>query len=281
MELLKRSITGILYVAAIVASIILGGKWMFWLFAACTVLVTIEFVSLINRHKECNASWFCAATLSFFLYSGITAFITGLAPAYTVNPIKLLLPFIVYFILTIIWELYQQNEHHILNLSIAIFPAIYIALPFSLLNGLGHIMADSQSTWLLPLAFFIFIWTNDVGAYCVGCTIGKHRLFERISPKKSWEGSVGGAIFTIIAAIVIWKIYPIFNVWVWIGMAIITVVFGTFGDLAESLIKRELGVKDSGKILPGHGGFLDRFDSTLLAAPIVYAYIYYVSLSAL
>ncbi|MBO5812743.1 MAG: hypothetical protein J6Q97_05895, partial [Bacteroidaceae bacterium] len=109
MELLKRSITGILYVAAIVASIILGDKWMFWLFAACTVLVTIEFVSLINRHKDCNASWFCAATLSFFLYSGITAFITGLAPAYTVNPIKLLLPFIVYFILTIIWELYQQN----------------------------------------------------------------------------------------------------------------------------------------------------------------------------
>jgi phosphatidate cytidylyltransferase len=106
-------------------------------------------------------------------------------------------------------------------------------------------------------------------------------LFERISPKKSWEGSIGGAVFTIIAAIIIWKIHPVFNVWIWIGMAIVTVVFGTFGDLAESLIKRELGVKDSGKILPGHGGFLDRFDSTLLAAPIVYAYIYYVSLSAL
>ena len=150
-------------------------------------------------------------------------------------------------------------------------------MPFGLLNGLGHIIGTDQSIWLLPLAFFIFIWTNDVGAYCVGCTIGRHRLFERISPKKSWEGSIGGAVVTIAAAIVIWNFFPIFNMWIWIGMAITTVVFGTFGDLAESLIKRELGVKDSGKILPGHGGLLDRFDSTLLAAPMVYAYIYYAS----
>ena len=116
-----------------------------------------------------------------------------------------------------------------------------------------------------------------MGAYCVGCTIGKHRLFERISPKKSWEGSIGGAIFTIIAAVAVWHFYPIFDVWIWIGMAITIVIFGTYGDLAESLLKRELGVKDSGNILPGHGGFLDRFDSTLLAAPMAFAYIYYLS----
>ena len=276
MELLKRSITGILYVAAIVASIILGGKWMFWLFAACTVLVTIEFVTLINKQKECNASWFWAATLSFFFYSGLTTFLTGVSSV-PANPVRLFLPFIIYLVLTIIWELYKPNRNHILNLSIAIFPVIYIAMPFGLLNGLGHIIGTDQSIWLLPLAFFIFIWTNDVGAYCVGCTIGRHRLFERISPKKSWEGSIGGAVVTIAAAIVIWNFFPIFNMWIWIGMAITTVVFGTFGDLAESLIKRELGVKDSGKILPGHGGLLDRFDSTLLAAPMVYAYIYYAS----
>ena len=276
MEFIKRSITGILYVAAIVAGIVLGGNWMYWLFAVCAVLVTIEFVTLINKQKECNASWFWAATLSFFFYSGITTFLTGVSSV-PANPVRLFLPFIIYLVLTIIWELYKPNRNHILNLSIAIFPVIYIAMPFGLLNGLGHIIGTDQSIWLLPLAFFIFIWTNDVGAYCVGCTIGRHRLFERISPKKSWEGSIGGTVVTIAAAIVIWNFFPIFNMWIWIGMAITTVVFGTFGDLAESLIKRELGVKDSGKILPGHGGLLDRFDSTLLAAPMVYAYIYYAS----
>lgn len=280
MEFIKRSITGILYVAAIVAGIVLGGNWMYWLFAVCAVLVTIEFVTLINKQKECNASWFWAAILSFFFYSGITTFLTGVSSV-PANPVRLFLPFIIYLVLTIIWELYKPNRNHILNLSIAIFPVIYIAMPFGLLNGLGHIIGTDQSIWLLPLAFFIFIWTNDVGAYCVGCTIGRHRLFERISPKKSWEGSIGGAVVTIAAAIVIWNFFPIFNMWIWIGMAITTVVFGTFGDLAESLIKRELGVKDSGKILPGHGGLLDRFDSTLLAAPMVYAYIYYASLAIL
>ena len=277
MELVKRSITGILYVAAIIAGIILGGEWMYWLFAICTVVTTIEFVSLINRYKESNASYICAAILSYFFYSGITGCLTGFSHTSTDNLLKLFIPFIVFLVLTIIRELYQLNRHHILNLSITIFPVIYIAMPFGLLNGMGYIMPSDVSVWLLPLSFFIFIWTNDVGAYCVGCTIGKHRLFERISPKKSWEGSIGGAIFTIIAAVAVWHFYPIFDVWIWIGMAITIVIFGTYGDLAESLLKRELGVKDSGNILPGHGGFLGRFDSTLLAAPMAFAYIYFLS----
>jgi phosphatidate cytidylyltransferase len=134
----------------------------------------------------------------------------------------------------------------------------------------------TEYSFVIPLTLFIFIWANDVGAYFIGCSIGKHKLFERISPKKTWEGSVGGASFTIIAAILLHHFLPMWygnmSVWIWIGMAFIIILFGTWGDLVESMIKRELQIKDSGKILPGHGGFLDRFDSTLLAIPATVIY---------
>lgn len=130
---------------------------------------------------------------------------------------------------------------------------------------------------VVPLTLFVFLWCNDVGAYCTGCTIGKHKLFERISPKKTWEGSIGGAVFTMLAAYLLHHFLPdwysFMPVWVWVGMALVVVLFGTWGDLIESLMKREMGIKDSGKILPGHGGMLDRFDSALLAIPATVVYL--------
>lgn len=275
MELIKRSITGILFVAAIVSCIVLGDNWMFWLFAASTLFVTIEFICLVNKHKECKASVLLSSLLALLFYIAVT----GIVSENSSDPSKLvgsLIPFIIVFILVIISELYRFKGSHIPNLTITVFPVIYIALPFGLLNGLEHFSLSEQNSWIIPLSLFIFIWTNDVGAYCVGCTIGKHRLCERISPKKSWEGSIGGATFTVLAALIIHRFEPGYSIPVWIGMALTIVIFGTFGDLAESLIKRELGVKDSGNILPGHGGFLDRFDSTLLATPAVFTYLYLV-----
>jgi phosphatidate cytidylyltransferase len=105
----------------------------------------------------------------------------------------------------------------------------------------------------------------------------KHRLFERISPKKSWEGSIGGGVFSIIAAIVIAHYFPFMSISIWIGLALTVVIFGTLGDLTESLLKRTIGIKDSGNILPGHGGMLDRFDSTLMAVPAAVVYLYIIS----
>ena len=131
----------------------------------------------------------------------------------------------------------------------------------------------SQYNPILPLSIFIFNWVNDTGAYCTGMLFGKHRLFERISPKKSWEGSVGGAVFSIIAAMVMAHFFPFMT------PGLVTVVFGTWGDPTESLMKRTLGIKDSGNILPGHGGMLDRFDSTLMAVPAAVVYLYILSLS--
>ena len=159
---------------------------------------------------------------------------------------------------------------------------IYIALSFALLNVLAYHSSATESVSqynpILPLSIFIFNWVNDTGAYCTGMLFGKHRLFERISPKKSWEGSIGGAVFSIIAAIVMAHFFTFLSTGVWIGLGLTVVVFGTWGDLTESLMKRTLGIKDSGNILPGHGGMLDRFDSTLMVVPAAVVYLYLVGL---
>ena len=127
---------------------------------------------------------------------------------------------------------------------------------------------------LYLLAIFVFLWASDTGAYCVGSLIGKHPLFKRISPNKSWEGSVGGAVLAIgISMIFAHYDTSLYSTLQWAGMALVVVVFGTWGDLVESLMKRQLGIKDSGNILPGHGGMLDRFDSSLIAIPAVALYL--------
>ena len=156
------------------------------------------------------------------------------------------------------------------------------ALPFALLNVLAfhsdETASISQYNAILPLSIFIFNWVNDTGAYCTGMLFGKHKLFERISPKKSWEGSIGGSVFCIISSFILAHFFPFMSTGVWIGLALTVVIFGTWGDLTESLLKRRLGIKDSGNILPGHGGMLDRFDSAILAIPAAVVYLYVVSL---
>jgi phosphatidate cytidylyltransferase len=150
-----------------------------------------------------------------------------------------------------------------------------VAAPLALLNILastGTEAGDAYS-WILPISVFFFIWCNDTGAFFVGCSIGRHKMFERISPKKTWEGFFGGAAVAIIAGIVFSRFFAVMNIWQWIGMAATVVAAGTLGDLVESSMKREMEIKDSSNILPGHGGMLDRFDSTLLAIPCVLVYL--------
>jgi phosphatidate cytidylyltransferase len=165
---------------------------------------------------------------------------------------------------------------------------LYIALPFSLLNTLafhaapqGFVAYDA----VLPLSVFVFLWMNDTGAYLCGSLLGKHKLFPRISPGKSWEGSIGGGILVIAVAVLVWYLtdeYQLNQLGLtaveWAGLGLTVVIFGTWGDLVESLFKRTIGIKDSGNILPGHGGMLDRFDSSLLAIPAAVVYLYTIML---
>ncbi|MDR2064297.1 MAG: phosphatidate cytidylyltransferase [Prevotellaceae bacterium] len=175
------------------------------------------------------------------------------------------------FILIPIIELYKKSEKPFQNISLLILPIVYVALPFVLMNFFYH-----YSGRFYVLAFFMLIWANDVGAYCFGMLFGqhgKHKFFPRISPKKTWEGFIGGIITAIIASVIIAKTMLDIEICHLIIIAIITSVLGTFGDLVESMLKRSAGVKDSGKIMPGHGGILDRFDSAIFAFPMVFIYV--------
>ena len=178
---------------------------------------------------------------------------------------------VVLVIANFIAALYQKSEEPFTSIAFLICGLIYIILPISTTNLI--IQYNSEFQPLLLLSVFILAWCNDTFAYLTGVKFGKHRLFERHSPKKSWEGFVGGFLFTIIAGIVISKFSNIFAIWHWVAISIIVSTVGTLGDLVESMFKRQMGVKDSGKILPGHGGILDRFDILFIVLPIVWVYL--------
>jgi phosphatidate cytidylyltransferase len=183
-----------------------------------------------------------------------------------------LLPVAFYVIIRCIVQLYRPQQNALHSLERSFFSLGYVALPVSLLNCIMSITAPR-----LLLGMFIFIWLYDTGAYCVGMLLGRHRLFERISPKKSWEGVIGGVAACIAGAYAThyWfdEFFQVPELATWVGLSVVVAVFATFGDLVESLIKRSVGVKDSGSILPGHGGILDRIDSLLLVAPAVLIYL--------
>lgn len=191
---------------------------------------------------------------------------------------QIFIPYLIILIYLMISELYLKKENPVNNWAYSLMSQFYIALPFALMNVLAfHYneetnMVDGYS-YVFPLSIFIFLWLNDTGAYCVGSLFGKHRLFERISPKKSWEGSIGGGVLAMASSFVLSSLFPVMTISEWAGLALVVVLFGTWGDLTESLLKRQLGVKDSGTMLPGHGGMLDRFDSALMAIPAAVIYI--------
>ena len=273
---LQRAITGVIFVAVLVGCI-LGGPISFTiLFALISALTINEFGNIVNRmeHTRMNKPISILAGLFLFLCFGYIGVVPGAN--------EIFIPYLFLILYLFISELYKKQPNPLNNWAYAMMSQIYIALSFSLLNVLAYHSSATESVSqynpILPLSIFIFNWVNDTGAYCTGMLFGKHRLFERISPKNSWEGSIGGAVFSIIAAIVLAHFFTFLSTGVWIGLGLTVVVFGTWGDLTESLMKRTLGIKDSGNILPGHGGMLDRFDSTLMAVPAAVVYLYLVGL---
>ena len=283
---ITRTITGILFVAIIVTCFLRPSAMVF-LFALVTGMTIWEYCGLVNDIKSVQVNRFICVVAGVYFFLAVAGFCSGMTPS------AVFIPYLLTVIYLFIAELYTKAENPINNWAYTMLSQMYIALPFSMLNVLAFQKVPDLNypvyNWLLPLSVFIFLWINDTGAYCAGSLFGKHKLFPRISPAKSWEGSIGGAIFVLIAAGVIFYIEQqghadsdtpshSLSLLQWLGLGLVVVVFGTLGDLVESLLKRTLNIKDSGNILPGHGGMLDRFDSSLMAIPAAVVYIYTLTL---
>ena len=281
-NLLIRTITGILFVVVLIGGIVWNPYSLLLLFTAITALTVWEFTTIANRNMHLHINRFITTVAAAYLFVAVWAFNTNIMGA------EVFIPYLISIIYLLVSELYFDRSDTIQNWAIALMAQLYIALPFASFNTLCFISTPvgvSFYYWY-ALSVFIFLWASDSGAYLIGSWLGKHRLFPRISPKKSWEGSIGGGIVAIIVSQVIAtfipfaeNLTPMLSRLLWAGLALIVVVFGTWGDLVESLLKRKLGIKDSGNILPGHGGMLDRFDSSLLAIPAAVIYIYTVMLN--
>jgi phosphatidate cytidylyltransferase len=216
------------------------------------------------------------------IITGATAYVISTLIASGLIPMNSFLVLIPMMLIIMVIELYRKQEKPFDSLAHTFFSVLYTAVPFSLFpfsafsrTGLESLLPHGQSSFSpgIIIGFFILIWANDTGAYLTGITFGRRRLMERISPKKSWEGFFGGVV---LAALVAWMLsgwLGVIDTAHWIIVSVIVSVAGTYGDLVESMLKRSLGVKDSGTIMPGHGGFLDRFDSAILSFPLVYLFI--------
>ena len=274
-----RTITGVIFVTAIVVSF-LNPRAMVLLFSIVTGLTVWEFCTLVNQREGVRVNRFICTVSGVYLFYAMAGFNSGLTPS------TVFVPYLVSIVYLLVAELYLKEQDPVNDWAYTMMSQLYVALPFSLLNVLAFRYNGQEVCYdyVLPLSVFVCLWLNDSGAYCFGSLLGRHKLFPRISPGKSWEGSVGGGLLVVVAA----AAFALFaeshglttgyNAWQWAGLGLTIVVFGTWGDLVESLFKRTLGIKDSGNILPGHGGMLDRFDSSLLAIPAAVVYLFTLTL---
>lgn len=273
-----RTITGIFFVVAIVVGF-LNPLAMVFLFALVTGLTIWEFCGLVNERPYVQVNQFISTVAGVYLFLAMAGHCSGWVTSDTV-----FIPYLITIIYLLVSELYLKAKDPINNWAYTMLPQLYIALPFSTLNVLAFPQSGHYS-FVLPLSVFVFLWLNDSGAYLFGSLLGRHKLFPRVSPAKSWEGSIGGGLLVVCVAAGLCHLLDVYypnetnlTMVQWAGLGLTVVVFGTWGDLVESLLKRTLGIKDSGNILPGHGGMLDRFDSSLLAIPAAVVYLFTVSL---
>jgi len=271
----RRTVTG-----AFVVILVLGGLWLhpvsFFLVGAVIIAGTQREYYIMVRSTGVRPQMAAGIISGLLLYLTSTMIALGWLPR---SAFLFLFPLVS---LVMVTELFRKAERPFDSLAHTFFSILYTAIPFSLFpfaafnrEGLAPLVSMEGIAFspAILIGFFILLWTNDTGAYLVGSSMGKHPLFERISPRKSWEGFFGGLIMTMLVSLLLPGWLGLTDATGWMIIAVIISFTGTLGDLVESMLKRSLGLKDSGTILPGHGGFLDRFDSVVMAFPLVYLYL--------
>lgn len=268
-NLVERTLTSIIFVIVLLGSIIQSEFASSILFFVIILLCQREFYNFfkptdIKPQKKVG------------IIGGLGFFVISLLASQARLESETLFSIIPLIFTIFIIELYRNRPQPIPNIAFTILGIIYIAVPITLLHDLAYYKDYSfgrEYNYDILIGYFFVLWANDTGAYLIGRKWGKHKLFPRISPKKTWEGSIGGVVLGLAVGYLNSIIFPEFNLAVWLGIAAIVVVFGSLGDLVESLFKRSLDIKDSGKLLPGHGGVLDRFDGIFISAPMVYTFL--------
>jgi phosphatidate cytidylyltransferase len=266
-NIVVRILAGAVFIGLLLGGILINEYTFLVIFSLLIVLCLYEFYGLIEKAAKVPVIRTWNILGGFFLFLG------GFYYCVYSASVVAFVPYMIYLMVLFISELYMKRENPIQSLSYSLLGQVYIAGPLALINYLVFTYEPGSYHYVYILALLVTIWVNDTFAYLTGMAFGKHRLFERISPKKSWEGFVGGAIVAIASSLIFAHFFTNLSTIAWLGFAAVVVVFGTWGDLFESLIKRTLGGKDSGNMIPGHGGILDRFDSTILAIPAVCVYL--------
>lgn len=259
-----RAITGFFFIIVLVASVLLGPYVFIPFFTLIGLLAVREFYGLV-RSEHIRPLGLAGLLASVMLLAIFALYFLDYIP------LKATLIIILPVISVFLSALFRRTANPIQDISYTLMGILYAAVPFAFFMALGFF--EGIYNPYIPLGFLILLWSNDTGAYLSGRSFGKSKLFERISPNKTWEGFVGGVLLAVLVALNLEQYFGALTRLEWVAVAVIIGVFGTLGDLVESMLKRSLGVKDSGSILPGHGGFLDRFDGLLIAAPLVYLFL--------
>lgn len=264
-NLQQRVIAAVIGVAIIVASILYSDVTFALLFCAMSMFTQLEFYKLLGLDGNLPLTFygtFCGVLLVLLTYV-IEKGLIGFENYFLISPLLAMIFFI---------KLYKKNDlKPFTNIGFTFLGLIYVALPFSLIVVMA--MRGGSYNYEIILGSLLLLWATDIGAYFAGTKFGRRKLFERVSPKKSWEGAVGGALSATLVAFILGFYFQTFEPWKWLCIGAIIVVTGTYGDLVESLFKRSIAIKDSGSSIPGHGGFLDRFDGLLLSAPFIVTFL--------
>jgi phosphatidate cytidylyltransferase len=264
-----RAITGFFFVIVMLASVLCGQYPFAIFFLLLSSLSLWEFYGLIKQAgiKPDAVTGLLNGILIYIAFALLSSQNSPLS-----HKLIFLLPLTVAAVF--VRELFKTNTAPFTNIAYTFLGLIFVIVPFTFYHALAYVKGGFDNHF--PLAFLIMLWSNDTGAYLSGRWLGRTKLFERHSPKKTWEGFIGGVVIASIAAVVISHFFDEITWKQWVSVAIIIGLIGTLGDLVESMLKRSINIKDSGGILPGHGGLLDRFDGLLLAAPVVFTYLYFI-----